>query len=130
MKIASVLDYLKDDSELVTMLDHKRTHPKITAYKSHDKNAYPYVVVKMEPFTVDMVLGQHRCEVRLVTNDTLAVEGLTDQLINRLHFGNQPSVEAGNNLIYNSTHAGGSLVFDEDRNVFEQVLFFNIIFSR
>lgn len=130
MKLASVLDYLKADTELTSLLRHTKSHPKITAYRAHDKNAYPYVTVKLEPFLTDVVLGQYRCEVRAVTDDVLVVEKLTDLVINRLHFGNQPAVKQGNNLIYTSAHSGGTLVIDEDRGIYEQVLIFNIKFNR
>lgn len=130
MKIASVLDYLKADNKLVSLLNHKQTHPKITAYTAHDKNFYPYVVVKLEPFTTNVVLGQFRCEVRIVTDDVLSIEKLTDTVINRLHFGNRPSVQQGNNLIYTSSHSGGTLHIDEEKGIYEQVLFFNIKFNR
>lgn len=130
MKVASVLDYLKDDIKLVAMLKHTKSKPKITAYKAHDKNDYSYLVVKLEPFLIDTVIGQHRCEVRIVTDDVLSVEKLTDAVINRLHFGNRPSVKQGNNLIYTSIHSGGSLLIDEGKGIYEQVLFFNIKFNR
>lgn len=130
MKIASVLDYLKADTELLTMLGHTKQHPKVTAYKAHDKNAYPYIVVKLEPFSIDTLIGQYRCEVRVVTDDQLMIERLSDRVIDRLHFGNRPPVSQGNNLIYTSSHSGGSLLFDNDRGVFEQPMFFNIKFRR
>ena len=128
MKMASVLDYLKDDAELTTLLNHTKPHPKITAYKAHDKNAYPYVTVKLTPFITGTVTGQYDCEVRVVTDDVLLIEKLTDLVINRLHFGNKPAVQQGNNLIYTSSHNGGTLNIDEEKGIYEQVLFFNIKF--
>lgn len=130
MKMASVLDYLKDDNKLTTILNHKKQLPKITAYVPHDKNAYPYVVVKLEPFDTSVLIGQYRCEVRVVTDDVLQVGNLTEAVIDRLHFGNKPSVEQGNSFIYTSTHSGGTLVHDEEKDVFQQVLIFNIKFKR
>lgn len=130
MKLASVLDYLKDDAELTTMLNHTKPLPKITAYKAHDKNAYPYVTVKLEPFLTGVAIGQFRCEIHVVTDDVLSVEKLTDTVINRLHFGNRPSVKQGNNLIYTSIHSGGTLLTDEEKGIYEQVLIFNIKFNR
>jgi len=104
--------------------------PKITPYTAYDKNAYPYVVVKLEPFDTDTLIGQHRCEVRVVTNDDLQIEKLTDLIINRLHFGNRPTIRQGNNLIYTSIHSGGTLLIHEDEGIYEQILIFNIKFNR
>lgn len=129
MKIASVLDYLKSDEKLTTLLNHKRTHPKITAYKAHDKNSYPYIIVKLEPFLTGVVTSQFNCEVRVVTDNELKVENLTQAVIDRLHFANRPTIRQGNNLIYDSSHAGGTLAFDEEKGIFEQVLIFNIKFN-
>lgn len=130
MKIASILNYLKSDNELTAMLNHKQTHPKITAYQAHDKNAYPYIIVKLEPFLTDTLIGQYRCEIRVVTDDKLMIEPITEKVINIMHFGNRPSVEQGDFLILTSEHNGGTLVYDENRGVFEQLIIFNIKFKR
>lgn len=129
MKLTSVLDYLRADEELTTQLNHTRLKPKITPYKALDKNDYPYVVVTLEPFTTGVLIGQYRCEVRIVTDNDLQIEGLTDLIINRLHFGNRPSVQQGNNLIYTSIHSGGTLLI-HDEGILEQILIFNIKFNR
>lgn len=130
MRLASVLNYLKEDAKVTTLINHKRSYPKITAYKAHDKNAYPYVTVKLEPFLEGMVVSQYRCEVRVVIDDEIALEPITTAIIDRLHFGNKPAVEQDNNLIYDSIHSGGTLVHDEEKGVFEQLLIFNIKFDR
>lgn len=130
MKIVSVLDYLKADDKLTTLLNHTQMKPKISPYTAFDKNDYPYIVVKLEPFDAGVLIGQHRCEIRLVTDDKYKVEELTDLIIKRLHFGNRPSVEQTNNLIYTSSHSGGTLLIHEDEGIFEQILIFNIKFNR
>lgn len=130
MKIASILDYLKADSELTTMINHKQTHPKITAYTAHDKNAYPFIVVKLEPFITDTLIGQYRCEIRVVTDDVLMIEPITEKVINRLHLLNRPSVKQGDNLILTSTQSGGTLVVDEEKGIYEQLIIFNLKFKR
>lgn len=130
MKIKSVLDYLKEDKELTTLLNHTELKPKISPYTAYNKNDYPYIIVTLEPFDTDVLIGKYRCEIRIVTNDDLQIEKLTDLIINRFHFANRPTVRQGNNLIYTSSHAGGSLLIHEKEEVYEQVLFFNIQFNR
>lgn len=130
MRVASVLDYLKDDATLTRLINHKRTHPKVTAYVAHDKNAYPYIMVKLEPFLEGTATSQYRCEVRVATDNVLALEPIVTAVIDRLHFANRPAIKQGNNLIYTSEHSGGTLIVDEENGVFEQLLVFNIKFNK
>lgn len=128
--LASVLDYLKRDDELVAMLDHRREYPKITPYTAHDKNAYPYITVKLTPFDLDILTGQYRCELKIVTNDDLMVEKLTRRVTDILHFGTRPGLKINNETLFHSSHAGSGFLFDEEKEVFEQTLFFSMIFKR
>lgn len=131
MMIASVLDYLKSDDELVDMLNHTKPHPKITAYKAHDKNAYPYVVVEsITPLTLDILTGQYDCSLRVVTDDNLKVEKLTRKVTDLLQFGTQPPRKINNEMLFHSKLAGNGFLFDKETNVFEQVLNFSMQFKR
>lgn len=131
MMITSVLDYLKSDDELVELLNHNKSHPKITAYNAHDKNAYPYVVIEsLTPFNMNILKGQYSCKLRIVTENELLVEKLSTKVTNLLHFGNKPGLQINNKTLFHSKHAGSGFLFDEEKNVFEQVLFFAMDFGR
>lgn len=128
--LASVLDYLKADDELVTMLNHTRERPKITAYKPHDRNAYPYIVVTLTPFDLNILTGQYRCELEVVTDDDLLVDVLTRKVTDILHFGTKPAVKVNHETLFHSRFAGNGFLFDQETNVFEQTLFFSMTFKR
>lgn len=128
--LASVLDYLKADDELLTMLDHIKEHPKITAYTAIDKNAYPYITIKLAPFDLDILTGQYRCEIKIITNEEIVLEKLTRKVTDILHFGNRAGSQINNETLFHSSLAGNGFLFDEEKNVFEQTLFFSMTFKR
>ncbi|WP_337019948.1 hypothetical protein [Oceanobacillus massiliensis] len=130
MKVATVLDYLKMDSELVEMLKHKKEHPKITSYKAFNKDTYPYIIVTLNPFNLSILTGQYRCEVRIVTDDELLVEDLTSKVNSLLHFGNKPGFKLNNQTLLHSSFAGNGFLFDEEKHLFEQVLIYTMTFKQ
>lgn len=127
--IASILDYLKSDNELIGLLNHKKEHPKITAFEPHDKNSYPYLYIKLTPFNLGVVTDQYTLEVRIVTDDKLLIEYLTKKITDLLHFRNKAGIELNNQVIYHSSYSGSGFYFDEEKKVFEQVLFFATTFK-
>lgn len=128
--IATVLDYLKSDTELVTMLNHRQEHSKITAYEAFDKYTYPYAIVTLTPSKMGIMTEQSNCEIRIATDDKLLFEDLTRKVKSLLHFGNKPGFQLNNETILHSKHTGGGFLFDEEKHVFEQVLLFNMTFKR
>lgn len=130
MILPTVLQYLLSDDELKNMLGHSSQHAKITAYKPFDKNAYPYVVVNLTPFDMGKVTNQYRAEVRIVTNKDEEVEKLTTKIDQLLHFGNKLGFKKNNETLFHSTFGGSGFLFDEEKSVFEQVLFYNLTFKR
>ncbi|UOQ47738.1 hypothetical protein MUN88_17040 [Gracilibacillus caseinilyticus] len=134
MMISTILDYLRSDDELVSLLGHTKNKPKITAYEPHDKNDYPYIVVTMNPSNFGIVIDEYRCEIRIVTDDQLLVEPLERRVNQLMNFRNRNAIQLNNETLFHSSFTGSGYLFNFDdegqvnvgdektTKVFEQVL--------
>lgn len=124
--IKTILDYLKSDTILTTLLLHDAKYPKITAYFPFNKENYPYIVVNNTPDQNELAVDRFRCEVRIVTDNELTLETIIERVMYLMHFRNRKSIQINNDTIYHSKHTGSGFLFDEENHVFEQVLFFTL----
>jgi hypothetical protein len=123
--IKAILDYLKSDVDLVSLLNHTDKFPKITPFEPKDKNNYPYVVVTISPLLMGDV-DQYKCEVRVVTNDQYAVESINKRILKLLHLKNTSGFKTNETIIYHSKHSGSGFLYDSESKVIEQILNFII----
>lgn len=124
--IEDILKFLSADVELASLLDHSFPEKNKIGYaRPVSPNDYPYIVFDLNPYSTQEVVTNYRMSIRICTEDEILLEKICKRLITLLDMQGRNGFKANNTYIYNSRLlTGGSLLFHEEENVFEQIIYF------
>jgi hypothetical protein len=138
--ITEIFEYLTSDSELSSLLDHYPYDNKLKIFfgrpqafskeQTDDKGSFidfPYIVYNVVPYSKDLIATDYRVQVTIVARDEMKLDAISERVATLLNIRNQPSFKINEKVVYHSQlMTGGSLLFHEKENVFEQINYFII----
>lgn len=124
--IKDIFKFLSDDFELASLLNHSFPEKtKIGFARPVSPNDYPYVVFDLSPYSTQEVITNYRMSIRICCNDESLLDKISKRLIRLLDLMGRNGFKANNTHVYNSRLlAGGSILFHQDEEVFEQIMYF------
>lgn len=124
--IQDIFKLLSDDTELATLLDHSFPEKTKVGYvRPVSTNDYPYIVFDISPFDTGNLIKNYRMSIRICCKDEILLEQISNRLIKLLDLDGRKGFKVNNTVVYNSRLlAGGSILFHEEENVFEQIMYF------
>jgi hypothetical protein len=124
--IKDLLKFLSDDTELASLLDHSfPTKTKIGYLRPVKPNDYPFIVYDVSPYNTSNLVNNYRMSIRICCKDEILLEKISNRLITLLDLEGRNGYKVNNLVVYNSRLlTGGSLLFHQEENVFEQTMYF------
>jgi hypothetical protein len=138
MMMTVIYQFLTSDTQLCTLLGHDPTNKVrkifIGSPKVHNPSItvdeksliqFPYLVFDAQPFSIN-ALKEYRLKITIVAKKE-QLEAIVDRLIDLLQFETNTYLKINDTPILHSRFTtGGSLIFHDDLDVFEQVLYFRL----